>query len=1039
MITKIESFCVAVLAGALFVFTLSAGPAPGESAAMLATAAGLTPAFSPSHPLWTFAVKFLALLPVGTLALKVNLFSALCGAACVGLLYLLMNTFIRYVFTESEIRGTTVTTAARIASIFASLSLTVSIPFWLISNRAHPLSFDLFLLLALVTLFSKYAETSREWIALTFAFIYGLAVVEWSTFIMFAPVFGLGFLVVHLKNEESRVAPVIRFLLAGLAGLLLYGVAAWGFYDTVGYHARSYANFFQIIWFMWIEQYLEITRGLPTQGWLLVLATSIAPCFIVLGLARSSFRREVDLYSIFLHTVLTFAAVIVVANMKISPWRVVGSSRILVTPYLLTAITFGYLVTYWWLTFSLPNRFANLSLGLPGKILGWLLVAGAAGLLVAQPVRSIDEVNGRANRTINLVASEVLASMEGRTWLISEGVLDNQVLIAAFDKGVKVNVLALSMGGSDVYMRYVATLFTDPRLRNLALVGLRPLIQEWFFRDPDIAKKVAVYGAPNLCFGSGYVPVPNGPVFLPAKNTEGIHGATLFKANEPFWSRVEASARDNFSDDKFVQAVQARLLMRASQSANNVGVLLEDLGDKDNAFAAYDRARALNPQNLSALLNLSAMIGTGYKTEKAAEIEKSIKEVASKTDPRFMWALSEVHGYVRQPDAFVHSGLYWAMSGKMDLAETSLKRAVDLAPKGGAPMAKAALAGVYLAQKENTESEKLYRELLGSNPTNLTALVGLAKLKLRAGDAREADALLDKAQKYGVRETVIALDRASGYLMDGQTNKACQYLEGVVAKEPAFSGGWMMLARTEFFAADEKKLTALSEKVQDTKEVPASVSSAIRGLVAILQNDLTGARKHLDASLAAVPNQPFVAECVLKLDQALGDKDRAMKDAKVLLVADPENAYGNHVVGVLHMMAGELDLAEDSLRKAGEIMKTPEILNDLAWILNLRKKYEEAEKTSRAALALNDKSYVLWDTLGVILTAEEKYPEAEKAMQKAVELSKDKPSILLHMADLQSRMGNKEKAAALIETLTGMKSQMTGEDQDLMEKIRARK
>ena len=77
------------LAALVFFLTLSPGVFPGLSAALIATYTGIEPQIAPAHPLWGALVEWICGLAANSLAYRLNAFSALCGIACTGLLYLL--------------------------------------------------------------------------------------------------------------------------------------------------------------------------------------------------------------------------------------------------------------------------------------------------------------------------------------------------------------------------------------------------------------------------------------------------------------------------------------------------------------------------------------------------------------------------------------------------------------------------------------------------------------------------------------------------------------------------------------------------------------------------------------------------------------------------------------------------------------------------------------------------------------------------------------------------------------------------------------
>ncbi|MDD4118134.1 MAG: hypothetical protein PHI39_07975, partial [Kiritimatiellae bacterium] len=115
---------------ALFVLTAGRTVAPGYPADALWARLGGEAPLPVLHPLWGGAVRLLERIPGITAARAVNLFSALCGAACAGLLAALMGR-VRYrglLVDGAPGRFVRERQARRLSGWVAGLYLAVSIP-----------------------------------------------------------------------------------------------------------------------------------------------------------------------------------------------------------------------------------------------------------------------------------------------------------------------------------------------------------------------------------------------------------------------------------------------------------------------------------------------------------------------------------------------------------------------------------------------------------------------------------------------------------------------------------------------------------------------------------------------------------------------------------------------------------------------------------------------------------------------------------------------------------------------------------------------
>jgi hypothetical protein len=196
------------------------------------------------------------------------------------------------------------------------------------------------------------------------------------------------------------------------------------------------------------------------------------------------------------------------------------------------------------------------------------------------------------------------------------GVVDEQLLITARDRGVSLRLLSLRGGRNPVYMKHVAGLFGSSRLKNLAQVGLLPMLTEWFETDPRVASSVAVLQEPDLWAGAGFTAIPAGLVFYGVSNPDKATLLNAMREQERFCTQFLPEARATAAAGGPMAGFARDVLRRLALMDNNLGVLLEDAGCRDEAFRLYLQAREINDGNLSALLNLAAMLKSGFTSPR---------------------------------------------------------------------------------------------------------------------------------------------------------------------------------------------------------------------------------------------------------------------------------------------------------------------------------------------------------------------------------------------------------------------------------------
>ena len=1018
-----------VLGGMAFVVylaTMSGGACPGTSADIVVRYAGILPRMTPDFPLWTVLAGFVSSLPFGgDVAFRLNLLNAICGALGVALMFRVMTDLVWDQIFIEKANAVRSAVAARLAGAASALFLAFSVPFWTAATRAQPIGFHVLLLLVLTKLLIQYGRRSSNVRLCVLAFLYGVGVVEFSTLILLAPVFLAGVLFVMWRDEQRLlVKPLVLAAVSALLGLSLYVLTAWLFYGSVGYEIRGYESFFKVLWFMWRDQVWTITRGVPKVGWLILVFMNVVPALTVLTIARRALNDEKDWAFYLLHVILTGLAIAVVFNVRFSPWVMTKASRLQVTPYVLQGGVFGYLAAYWFLFPSGWWSGSDWSVQLfVRRWLGSALAAVMFGLALWAPFRNVTHTDASGCDFINAYADEVVSSLDGREWLVTDGMLDNHILIAAHNRHVPVTCLNLRAGQSRIYQNYIKTLFEEPRYQNLADIGLLALLQEWMMTDPDITQKLALMTEPDLWIGTQHVVVPNGTLFFGAKDASSLSAGAIHEANKVLRAQVEGVLPPVVDDDEEPADAwgfyRKELRRHTAMVANNTGVLMQELATPELAFASYTAARRIDENNVSALLNQSAMVSGGYESDMAADVRDAVRKLVDGMEQKYrVWSLSRYYGYIHAPEMFSHWGWSWARSGQPGIAIAGLRKALEVADPTRKAAVQSVLAGIYLEEGQDEKSELLLKELLereGSNkaPT-LIALAGIARRDGRLDEARD---LLNQATTEGGDKTALTLEWVRLSIAAGDLDQARISLEKHLQDDRTSMAVWAVLADVLLAQKDSEGLRDWRERIVGVRNSDGLVS-AVEAQVALRERDLVMAREHLDRAIRFMPRNIRMRELMLRLDAMEGFDDEARGHAKQLLAIDNDNALGHYIIGSLQYRNGDLELAEDSFRKSLERDRLPEALNDLAWVVfEQRKDAVEAEALVREALAKNKKVANAWDTLGVILMRQGKLEEAEKALSEAIKLSRRNPAIFLHSAELLFEQGNKKEAKAICEQL----------------------
>ena len=102
-------------------------------------------------------------------------------------------------------------------------------------------------------------------------------------------------------------------------------------------------------------------------------------------------------------------AILIVFNVRLAPWPLLGMRPLLVTPYVFIAVWAGYLAGYWYIFFGQRSRFEARG---PATILraigGTIYVPALLTVLVLGAALNVRSANGRTGGIMNRLASEIL-------------------------------------------------------------------------------------------------------------------------------------------------------------------------------------------------------------------------------------------------------------------------------------------------------------------------------------------------------------------------------------------------------------------------------------------------------------------------------------------------------------------------------------------------------------------------------------------------------------------------------------------------------
>ena len=1015
----------------LYGFTLSRGAFPGLPAKSLAWHMWLDSAPTLLDSLWGRLVRLCALLPGDSVAFWVGLSSAVFGAACVALVAILAMR-VRYPLHDKyDPAETKREDQARIlAGLMAGLFLAVSIPFWILSTRSLPGTFHLFMLLGAAFLISEFQRTGKSLYLYGLGLLYGLGISEFPTFLVFAPFAGLLVARAMLQRAEFSWPVLARTGFCMVPGLLFYVWNGWTLWSEPAVRLRGFGSMGSVVWYIWRDQWHLIANAPQTTGFLMVLALTAVPWGMLFLLRPKKPAWRYSPWQVLLRLVVLAAAMSTLFNAPLSPWRFFGMHYLMVTPYLILAGCAGYVVGDFWVMGQIREH-RNAGIGQPLRsAMGVLGVSMLLASLVAG-VLNMSTADGRSGATVEAMASEALDALEGRDVLIADGALDDSIRLLAKRRGINLHVITVPLTASRIYRDYLALSFNLPRQQALLQVGFGAFLQDFLSTDANL-RRVAALDMPDLLREQGYL-VPDRLVYRVELDEGAVDLPALIEKQRPFWNRLNAYESAALAENNPASGHQQHLLRMASKVANNLGFALIERGDVESAKTLFHQARKIYPDNISAMLNLLTIAQAAESPEVGVYLAEWETFKQRQVDSRVMWSLGTLYGYVHNTGFLVRNGMMWAVSGKPKMAEAEMRRATGDGTID--PAVKAFLGRAYLQDGDYGRSAEFYAEAVEDNPSDVQSLLMLVQLAIRAEDYTEAEQLLARAEKAGVRPERLRFERAVLSYLRGRPDAALASLKALVAQEKGDVRAWALLALMAANGQDNETFERAMKSLQGLR----GDSPDIRLMLAELhigRKDWVQARVELEQVVRMNPRLVRAWELLVDIDFYERKRELAEDHVRILLTLDPANYTGNLMLGSFQYARGQYALAESSYRTALLARREPAVMNDLAYLLLVKGgAMNEARTLIDEALALQPQNPVFLSTRSDLHLREGRLNESVADLQKVLAAMPNNASALLLTAEVYAARGQNKPALELAESLVERQGELPTEQQTRLQDL----
>jgi len=1052
------SFGLGLLALLVYGLTLSRCVYPGLSAKYMATFSGIEPSTLPVYPLWGAVVSWLSAVPLFSLAVRLNLFSALCTVVSVILIYRLVSFLIYDVIYEEYSVEHSATVAVG-GGVISALALLFAVPVWNAATHLMVDSFNLMLAFVMAFLLVEYAMRRWQLLLVLFAFLAGASIVQSVHFIPLVPIYLMFLIYVLLKDGSLSLVKVTWMGLIALGGLMLYYLFARSFFNSSEVELLGYEDLMAVLVRVWRFQLHEIRSGVPRVGWMILLITSVVP-WLAAGFASArSLNNERSWSQYLLHITLLVFVVISLTNSAISPWAILRPlGRLPVFCYAMIAMVAGYLFAYWYLLMTVKGdsrkHETRMATKKAGDWMGMILAWPTAVIVILVAIINAFECRAGRGSFADIFAAKTLDIMGDRSWLVTDGTLDSHLQIMARERGKELNLVCLQKDLDRYYLRSMERLIEEKGLfkgsdlvsmKSTLRLGILPFVQDWFSIDASAARSVAVFGVPDFWYSAGLSPYPNYLFFLGSKDIKEFQETAFLDDYLRFWDEMLAVLPAVGKDDNDQASMLAQNLRRhLGFVANNLGVMLEDLGRDEEAFKVYTKIHdEIDPDNVSAMINRFEMARRGVEAADPYRnaIERELNDFVTNLKHRYpLWSLSRYYGYVRSPHIFAKLGYGWALSGQTHAALAGINRAINLLPAGERIENLNSLAAIYSMTDQAEASAEVYREIISKDPDNRRAMIGLGRLAVKDGAFKNASEWFEKAARTSDTREAGGLEWAFVHLMNNDFDKARLALQQTTDLQPKNLNAWALLAHLQLQNNEIDEVETLiipkMEKVAGT--VDNYFVQVTRAMTDMKKGDkfLRPAREGFIRAAKLNQSAVYLNDVILDLDIRLNDRDAALLHARQVLRVNRKHALGNYVMGSLRLREGEYGEAEDFLRRSVAEKPIYPALNDLAETLRRIRKFEDAEKFARDAIQMAPDAYIGWETLAsVLVDANLKLEEAESAVRKAVSLNSDDLRVQITLARILVAKGDVELAREVIHKVKSRQQELMPFEREELDKI----
>ena len=447
------------------------------------------------------------------------------------------------------------------------------------------------------------------------------------------------------------------------------------------------------------------------------------------------------------------------------------------------------------------------------------------------------------------------------------------------------------------------------------------------------------------------------------------------------------------------------------QGRLEIGELYMRLGRWDAAIDEFRAAEAIDSARLGSRKRLiQALVGAGKADEALRAAEEGAQEFPDDSEIRLVRASL----WLDQQDA-----------QQVAKAIEELKAIQEEQQRN--PRYWIVLAEAYQRGGDFDQAKAAYNRALQAQPNSETALLGLAELSLKAGQARAAVDYAAKAIEVNSDNPRAALAHATALLASGRPSEARQELTRLTNRYPDVAQARLQLGRALLAEGDASQAQAVFRQLYRPGQADLGpLDGLARSLVAAGRADR--AIELLTTELNQNPNPHEVRRLLATIAIRAGRSDVAISQLQSLVQAQPDVARHHYLLAESLRAAGRSTEAIESLEEAERL--EPEdaaSISLLAFLLQREGRDQDAIARLRRVVELRPNDANTQNNLAFALAEEgQDLEDALRFAQAAVRQAPDNAHVADTLGWVYLKKGQVNSAIPIFEKLVQRQPQNTG-------------